>query len=71
MQVKDYIRLSNLTKNGAYVNTVSKTKAPIILQKFFSLMDVYPSDKVSVIQEFFKIMWVIIYEQTFLNNFIL
>ena len=55
-QVKDYIRLTNLTKNGVYVNTVSKFKAPNIIKKFFSLMDVYPCEKFPVIQEFFKIM---------------
>ena len=55
-QVKDYMKLVGLTNNGVYVNTVSKMNAPHVMQRFFSLMDVYPTDKIPVIQEFFKIL---------------
>ena len=50
---KDYDKLCRNTREGLYVNLVGRTNADKVAQRFFSSMEVYPSDKKLFIREFF------------------
>ena len=50
---KDYDKLCRNTREGLYVNIVGRTNADKVAQRFFSSMEVYPSDKKLFIREFF------------------
>ena len=50
---KHYNKLCEMTKEGIFVNIVRKETADRVADRFFSSMDVYPSDKNTVIREFF------------------
>ena len=50
---KDYRTLCEHTKDGTHVNIVDKASADILAERFFSSMDVYPTDQKLFIREFF------------------
>ena len=50
---KDYRELTELTKEGLFVNIVDKNKCDLVAERFFSSIDVYPSDSPSSMREFF------------------
>ena len=50
---KYYKSLCEMTKEGIFVNIVNKISADKVANRFFSSMDVYPSEQNTVIREFF------------------
>ena len=54
MGAKDYQHLAGSTSEGSYINIVDVDKADIVAGQFFSNMDVYPSNDMPVIKEFFQ-----------------
>ena len=42
-----------MTKEGLYINVVNKATADSAAERFLSSMDVYPSDRLSNMKEFF------------------
>lgn len=53
---KHYQKLCEMTKEGIFVNIVKKETADKVADRFFSTMDVYPSNQHVVIREFFGTM---------------
>ena len=53
---KDYHELTELTKEGLFVNIVEKHNCDEIAEKFFSSMDVYPSKRRTSMREFFNML---------------
>ena len=50
---RDYRTLCGLTREGIYVNIVDRDGADKVASRFFSSMDVYPSERNLVIREYF------------------
>ena len=51
---RDYHELTELTKDGLFVNIVDKSTCDNIAKKFFSSMSVYPSSARTSMREFFN-----------------
>ena len=51
--VSDYRDLCNSSSEGNFVNVVDKDKCQDVMKEFGASMDVYPSDKISIITEQF------------------
>ena len=54
---KDYNELSQLSKEGLFVNIVSKAGVDRVAERFFSSMDIYPSNEAIFIREYFGTFW--------------
>ena len=54
MVVQDYKNLTRSTSEGNYVNIVDVEKADILAAQFLSSTDIYPSNNMPIIQEFFQ-----------------
>ena len=50
---KDYRELTELTKEGLFVNIVDKNRCDLVAERFLSSMDVYPSQHRNSMREFF------------------
>ena len=53
---KDYHELTELTKEGLFVNIVDKHNCNEIAETFFSSMGVYPSKRRTSMREFFNML---------------
>ena len=54
-----------MTSEGNYMNIVDVDKADILASQFLASMDVYPSNNMPVIQEFFQTIWILISDKTY------
>lgn len=56
LHAQDYKEISELTKRGNFLNIVNKgeVKNQQAADKFFSAMDVYPSEQIPVVKELFQ-----------------
>lgn len=50
----DYRQLTRATREGDYMNIVDMDTAKVNAKKFFSASDVYPSNEIPAIREFFS-----------------
>ena len=50
---KDYNALAELTKEGLFLNKISKENHTDAIDNFFASLAVYPTNKLTVIREFF------------------
>ena len=53
LHTQDYKKLTNLTKEGEFLNIVEKATADHYAKQFFGAMNVYPSKEIPVVRERF------------------
>ena len=52
--VKDYIRLTQHTPEGCYLNVTNHQKGDRLIERFYSTMEVYPTGKIPMVREYFQ-----------------
>ena len=53
LHTEDYLKLTKLTKEGEFLNIVTKETANHYAKQFFGAMNVYPSKEIPVVRERF------------------